>query len=753
MKTDDPRLTAYALGELTGAEREAFEAELALSEDLQRELIALTQLTDMIAQLPPNPEDQLDAEDRRALKTQIRSNLAERQKTRWTRMAVVGTLTAAAACVVLLLNLQETPQAFQGQKIADTRSVPKDSNAPAGPVPEAQTAKSDPALVAAVQKQIKARLEKSEQRLIAEAQSFTQAGRYDLAVKRYEQVLNQDPYNVDARKGVEAINQARSSYAATAYNESRGRMLMSVDRAWERPVIWYNDTPQASVQMQLAEAGSPVMSGRRAVDAMIQPAAPQGGFNTESYDAIQENVFLAAKENPLSTFSIDVDTASYANMRRFLQAGQRPPAGAIRTEELINYFRYDLPQPQGDAPFSVTTDVTRAPWSPRHLLARIALQGRDIERSKLPPSNLVFLVDVSGSMGQPNKLPLLQQTLLELVDELRDRDRVALVTYAGSTSVVLPSTSGENKAAIRSAIERLGAGGSTNGASGIQLAYQTAREQFLAEGNNRVLLCTDGDLNVGITSQSDLVDLIENERKSGVFLSVLGFGTGNYKDSTLEKLADKGNGNYAYIDSLSEGRKVLVEQMGATLFTIAKDVKIQVEFNPATVAGYRLIGYENRLLAKEDFNDDTKDAGEIGAGHTVTALYEIVPVGQELPADRSVDPLKYQSPAPVATAAPVSEDLFTVKLRYKAPDGEVSKLIEKEVGSEVVDFEKAPADARFAAAVAAFGMKLRGSPAAGDLGWEDIRKIARDSLGEDKGSYRAEFLTLIEKARQLPKER
>jgi len=433
----------------------------------------------------------------------------------------------------------------------------------------------------------------------------------------------------------------------------------------------------------------------------------------------------------------------------------------VRIEELLNYFTYDYPQPDGDAPFSVTAEVSRAPWNEKHLLARIALKGREIAADKLPPSNLVFLIDVSGSMNEPDKLPLLQTALRGLVQRLRPTDHVAMVVYAGNSGLVLPSTSGEDKSRIFDAIDRLEAGGSTNGAAGIELAYQTAREHFLKDGNNRVILCTDGDFNVGVTSQSELVRLIERERESGIFLSVLGFGTGNVKDSTMEKLADKGDGNYAYIDSAAEARKVLGQQMSGTLFTIAKDVKIQVEFNPATVTGYRLLGYEDRLLAKEDFNDDKKDAGEIGAGHTVTALYEIVPAGQALPESRPVDPLKYQTPSaqsarsatqPINHQPSTINDLFTVKLRYKAPAGGASKLLEKAVAGNAESLDKATADFRFASAVAAFAMKLRGGNDDATMDWSAIQRLARGTLGDDPGASRAEFLTLVEKAKALSAE-
>ena len=481
-----------------------------------------------------------------------------------------------------------------------------------------------------------------------------------------------------------------------------------------------------------------------------QAASTPSNFNTEAYAAVRENEFVTAKENPLSTFSIDVDTASYSNVRRFLDDEMRPPAGAIRTEELINYFRYNYPQPTGDDPFSVNLEVSRAPWNPERELVRIGLKGRELPAEERGPANLVFLIDVSGSMDEPDKLPLLQRSLSALVENLADEDCVAIVTYAGSSGLVLAPTEGAKKREILEAISNLRAGGSTHGSEGIRLAYETTREQFREDGNNRVILCTDGDFNVGVTDESELQKLIEKERESGVFLSVLGFGTGNMNDSTMELLANKGNGNYAYIDSISEGCKVLVEQMGSTLFTIAKDVKIQVEFNPARVAGYRLIGYENRLLAKEDFNNDKKDAGEIGAGHTVTALYEIIPAGQPIPNSPSVDPLKYQHPEQDADAASTSNELLTVKLRYKAPEGDKSRLMEIPLtADDIPSFDAASEDFRFASAVAAFGMKLRGSPDAGKISWSEIQDIARGALGNDPGSYRAEFLTLIEKAKAV----
>jgi Ca-activated chloride channel family protein len=468
------------------------------------------------------------------------------------------------------------------------------------------------------------------------------------------------------------------------------------------------------------------------------------GFNTEAYDHIEENRFKRVDSDPLSTFSIDVDTASYANVRRFLSDGELPPAGAVRTEELINYFRFGYPEPSGSDPFSITTELAACPWNPKHRLALIGLQGRALDERDPAPRNLVFLLDVSGSMMPADKLPLVRTAMRMLTDVLTERDRVAIVVYAGASGLVLPSTSGDQKERIQQALARLEAGGSTNGAEGIQLAYEVARRNFIRGGVNRVILATDGDFNVGVTNQSDLVRLIERERASGIFLSVLGVGTGNLKDSTMEKLADKGNGNYSYLDSVHEAKKVLVREAGATLETIAKDVKIQVEFNPREVAGYRLIGYENRLLKNEDFNDDTKDAGEIGAGHSVTALYEIVPAGEKVDAS-DVDPLKYQRESRQSSAAG-SGELLTVKVRYKAPDGDTSQLL-----SRVLENRPEPMTANlgFASAVAEFGMLLRESPLLSHSSFESVRARATKFRGDDEEGYRAQFVQLVDRAASL----
>ena len=471
------------------------------------------------------------------------------------------------------------------------------------------------------------------------------------------------------------------------------------------------------------------------------------GHNTEAYGRIVENPFLGVVQNPLSTFSIDVDTASYANVRRFLNQGTLPPPDAVRIEEMVNYFSYDYAPPDGATPFSVHIEVAGCPWAPEHRLARVGLKGWEMAADERPASNLVFLLDVSGSMRPQNKLPLVKKAMRFLVKQLGEKDRVAIAVYANASGLVLPSTSCDDQRAVLQAIKRLESGGSTNGGQGIQLAYDVATQNFIDGGVNRVILATDGDFNVGVTNQGELVRLIEDKAKSGVFLTVLGFGMGNVKDSTLEKLADKGNGSYAYIDTFLEAKKVFGQQLGATLVTIAKDVKIQIEFNPAQVGAYRLIGYENRILAAEDFNDDTKDAGEIGAGHTVTALYELVPAGQEVDLP-SVDPLRYQRHTRLTRAADTDE-LFTLKLRYKDPDADASQLLSFTIKDDDVPFEQASEDLKFAASVAGFGMILRQSEHKGTATLDGVLEIAEEGLGDDRYGYRREFIELVRKAKAL----
>jgi Ca-activated chloride channel family protein len=502
--------------------------------------------------------------------------------------------------------------------------------------------------------------------------------------------------------------------------------------------------PPVSAPVRIIPDNPTVFDGTSIYDRRSPP-------NTANYATIIDNPFRRVSQEPLSTFSSDVDTASYSNLRRFITQNQLPPAAAVRIEEMVNYFNYDYAQPSGNDPIGASMEIASAPWSPTHRLVRIGIKARDIEARKRPPSNLVFLIDVSGSMQPPERLPLIKNGLKMLVGSLSENDHVSIVVYAGASGVVLPSTSGNRRDIINAALDRLEAGGSTNGGAGIQLAYQIAMGNFIPGGTNRVILATDGDFNVGITSQNELTRLIQERAKSGVFLSVLGVGTDNLKDSTMERLADMGNGNYAYLDSLNEAYKVLVEQMSGTLVTVAKDVKLQVEFNPAVVEAYRLIGYEDRLLANADFNNDRKDAGDMGAGHTVTALYEIVPRGGPVPGPE-VDPLKYQSPAagPGGAASPVrnaSSETLTLKIRFKDPNGTESKLISLPLTDREGTFSKATADFRFAASVAEFGMILRNSPYRGNATVGEVIENAKASKGSDKNGYRQEFIQLVQKSR------
>ena len=705
----DSRITAYATGELQGRERVIFETEMAASDLLHGEVESMSVLAKQLA--AEKPTDRFTADERARLLAKCAAARKSRKVAGTSLKVVLWTSVAAAACLIIFAGFV----AMVGQGSRPLLMASMSVEPPAAELPRATAAH------------------------VAAPQSITESSK----------TVAQAPPSAPARETREALIMPDSSDLVALRAETAERApvpqaappaLMMAMRAEAPDVRRKAVVPQDEDSlMELQALHSRVARPQPALSAPVE-------FNTEAYASVRENEFVTAKENPLSTFSIDVDTASYSNVRRFLDDEVRPPAGAIRTEELINYFRYNYPEPAGEDPFSVNLEVSRAPWNPGRELVRIGLKGRELPAEDRGPANLVFLIDVSGSMDEPGKLPLLQRSLSALVENLSAEDRVAIVTYAGSSGLALAPTPGAKKRDILDAVGNLQAGGSTHGSEGIRLAYATAREHFRQDGNNRVILCTDGDFNVGVTDESELQKLIEKERESGVFLSVLGFGTGNLNDSMMELLADKGNGNYAYIDSISEGRKVLVEQMGSTLFTIAKDVKIQVEFNPARVAGYRLIGYENRLLAQEDFNDDKKDAGEIGAGHTVTAFYEIIPAGQPVPGSPSVDPLKYQRPENDSASA--SNELLTVKLRYKAPDGDKSKLIEIPLtADDIPAFDTASEDFRFASAVAAFGMKLRGSPEAGKISWSEIQNIARAALGNDPGTHRAEFLTLIEKAK------
>ncbi len=683
---DDPKLTAYALDELSGAEKMEMATAVAASPAAQQYVAELREFSGLL-------HSEYDAE--RATLPALRTNILPlpQKDDPWTfsrRLALAATIALAALIgVVAIGTMKRGGLPGQGKRglVANGSTTSHSAETPVfaedepviatgTPIPMAEEVGPNPVLG-----------------------------------------INRDLIDGSGGRSANGLALAKSSSAA----------------------------PNAMMSYQTAPAPPP-LAGRYRHD-----------FDTAEYGHIEENPFLAAKGNPLSTFSIDVDTASYANVRRFIEDGALPPKDAVRIEEIINYFTYDYPQPTDDTPFSINLDAASCPWAPTHRLVRIGLKGREMPNEKRPSSNLVFLLDVSGSMDGPNRLPLVKQAMRLLVDKLGENDRVAIVVYAGGSGLALPSTNGTQKEKILSAIEDLKAGGSTNGAEGIELAYQTAAAHFIKGGTNRVILATDGDFNIGVTNNGDLVRLIEEKAKSGVFLSVLGVGDNNLNDSMMQQLADKGNGNYAYLDSIAEARKVLVQQMSGTLVTIAKDVKIQVEFNPARVASYRLIGYEKRLLRKEDFNDDKVDAGEIGAGHTVTALYEVVPVGAANdPASNvpAVDALKYQAngakPAP-SIAPQGSGELLTVKLRYKKPDGDKSELRERSFVDSGAKFENATVDLKFAAAVAEFGMLLHDSANKGNGTLGAVAEWAQEGKGADAEGYRAGFIELVRKARALKK--
>lgn len=493
-----------------------------------------------------------------------------------------------------------------------------------------------------------------------------------------------------------------------------------------------------------------ISSKQMAVRSLGMPALIYDRYaNREEYSHNAENRFKSPVKDPLSTFSIDVDAASYSNIRRFINQGEMPPKDAVRIEEMINYFNYNYPKPTGNDPVRITTEVGICPWNKTHRLVQIGLKAREIENQNLPASNFVFLIDVSGSMFGPTRLELVKSSLRLLVNNLREKDRVAIVTYCGDARVALPSTPGNEKQKIKDALETLTAGGSTAGGAGIKEAYRIAQKNFIAQGNNRIILCTDGDFNVGASSETELENLIESKRKSGIFLTVLGYGMGNYKDNKMQILAQKGNGNHAYIDNIQEANKVLVNEFGSTMYAVAKDVKLQVEFNPAKVQSYRLVGYETRMLNNEDFNDDTKDAGEMGAGHTVTALYEIIPTGTPGNIPGSVDPLKYQSQTNVNAQTSNSSELLTVKLRYKTPEEEKSKKIEKSVTDMGKD--NVSPDFRFASAVAMFAQLLKDSDFKGEATYDKVIETANKGLSFDPEGYRAEFVCLVQSAKGLNK--
>jgi Ca-activated chloride channel homolog len=712
---DDPNLTAFALGELSGAEKAAMEEAVSTSAEAQAFVADTQQIARLLKSEYAADEHQLPERSPNIVRMEEQRRLWS--STQW------GSLAAALAIFAVLGALAVSTIQRKSGTIAnaiarkDRQNLPLvDSSTVVEAIPEA-TVETQPVATPAEQNYLAMQP--------AAPPNTTPAFHLD------------GPTSAGAGESYEKRSLAKAGKYAVPKGTFASRF------GFDSGV-----TQHRALEETRSELSESDLSSRYRQD-----------FDTATYDHVSENPFLPAASNPLSTFSIDVDTASYSNVRRFINAGSLPPKDAVRVEEMVNYFSYDYREPEGDKPFSIDLDATACPWDASHRLLRIGLKGREVAAENRPASNLVFLLDVSGSMMPAERLPLVKQAMRLLVEKLTEKDRVAIVIYAGGSGLALPSTTGDRKETILRALEDLKAGGSTNGAEGIELAYKVAADNFIKGGVNRVILATDGDFNIGVTNQGDLIRLIEEKAKTRVFLSVLGVGTDNLKDSTMQKLADKGNGNYAYLDSIDEARKVLVQQVNGTLMTIAKDVKIQVEFNPARVASYRLIGYEKRMLRKEDFNNDKVDAGEIGAGHTVTALYEIVPAGTGAtdPATSipPVDPLKYQAPPNPASAATTqadpkqSQEMVTVKLRYKKADGDTSELTDRSFVDNGSRFENAAPDLKFAAAVAEFGMILRDSAHKGKGTIGAVIEWAQEGRGRDTAGYRAGFIELARKTQAL----
>jgi Ca-activated chloride channel family protein len=791
MKIDanDPRWTAYALGEIEDEqERAEIESILEVSPEMRRLVEEIRSTGNVLSQ-------ELKAEPAVDLTSAQRMRIAEKANSgrTWFGLRPVWVLATAAALVLVsvitirqMKQIQKTPQQIQVAQVMPEQKAPAPIQtqvtqpAPAvqpaagtaktlrtvpnkTAVPDTDQAKSEesrkpevlaPATLAAVANQNQ--ITTSVQDALLESSSTTGQVMQEKTITLLPPVNTDmtDVINVmggvvrsDADSVFGNTNQTFGGAASNNVNVQRDGISVNDVRFAQSGIVSPGRLDPEMVsefKLVLTPVSPPPCCGR---PPLLPVQRMPGKFNTEAYDHILDNPFLDVVQNPLSTFSIDVDTASYSNMRRFLDGGNLPPKDSIRIEELVNYFDYDYKGPKDEKPFAVNFELTEAPWAPEHRLLRIGLKGREINQARRPDGNLVFLLDVSGSMADWNKLPLIKESMRALVDRLTEADRISIVVYASDADVLLPYARGDQKEKIMQAIDRLHAGGSTNGGAGIQLAYRTAQENFIKGGTNRIILATDGDFNVGITNRGDLARLIEEKAKTGIYLSALGFGMDNYKDATLEMLANKGHGNYAYIDTLNEAKKVLMEQIDSTLVAIAKDVKIQVEFNPRIVSSYRLIGYEDRVMAKEDFNDDAKDAGVIGAGHAVTALYELVPAGTSVP-NPGVDPLKYQKPLKPSSSAE-SNELVTVKIRNKEPEKDKSVLSEFTVKESKEKFIGASKDFKFAAAVAAFGMVLRDSPYKGTANLERALEWAQDGKGEDLHGYRQEFIRLIHRAISL----
>ena len=747
---NDPKLTDYALGEIQDEnERKAIEEFLELSEEARQEVDSIREAAALLtSELQNEPAPLLSQQHHQEIAAKSRRQSHPFLVLARSRWGLVGGL-AVAACLILAINVSLLNPG-QEERVGQLAQLERPAIVTTSGLGQGTSSaeKVDP-FVPLDRKDNESSVQPKERKAHLDGRAQPPQAVQQEAGELVDASAKKEPI---ARK-VSPQNRAKGSPSPPIFRYELGISRFRESAAQVSPAAGIPGGAVGGVAGVIG--GVHVMSGPPPVSAPVPPDIAPGqprrsqDFNTEAYDQIVDNAFMEVTQNPLSTFSIDVDTASYANVRRFLTRAVLPPRGAVRIEEMVNYFSYDYPAPSGSDPFSVQVEIAQAPWKLEHRLVRVGIKGKDVNLANRPSSNLVFLLDVSGSMRPENKLPLLKKAMRLLVEKLGENDRVAIAVYAGASGLVLPSTSCDKKEQILASLDRLQAGGSTNGASGIQLAYDTAVSNFIAGGINRVILATDGDFNVGVTNQGDLIRMIEEKAKSGVFLSVLGFGVGNYKDSTIEKIADKGNGNYAYIDTLNEARKVLVREMGGTLITIAKDVKIQIEFNPAQVKAYRLIGYENRMLRAQDFNDDTKDAGEIGAGHTVTALYEVIPAGQSVEVPQ-VDPLKYQKPR-ATTGASGSNEMLTLKLRYKEPSGQTSKPMEFPIRDAARLYSQASLDFKFAAAVASFGMILRDSPHKGSATLNGALELAIEGKGEDTHGYRGEFIELVKKAGSIQK--
>lgn len=786
----DALLTAYVLGELDSTETERLEARLEVEPELRAEVDAIRATTDSLhaalsAETGPGLTDDqraaitragsgtnADAPDAPEAQADPPAPLIFASRRFW-----AGIGLAAAACIVIALWLPSMLRPDEGENFARGErttlgdALSRDDASSPEPAAAPGRGRSTPAL-GKKDDEDKREAETPREYVLAD-RAPVDSGDAGVSLRAEQAKASASSMEELTRNTIGHSGAARELNGAAS--GGGGKVVLrdnAVPGARRRRVV---QTPAAAGVSEpprgdaMYRAGPPseaarAMKERRAagrIDADIAGRAidrKHGYLSTsgvvigggESYQQLVDNPFRSPLDAPLSTLSTDVDTASYANVRRFLNQGSIPPKDAVRIEELINYFDYDYAQPDGEHPFAVALAMTECPWAPDHRLVRIGLQAQTIEVEERPAANLVFLLDVSGSMNQPNKLPLVKESMKMLLEQLTGEDRVAIVTYAGQSGLALESTYCSEKAVIANAIDSLRAGGSTAGAAGIVLAYEQAVSHLIEGGVNRVVLCTDGDFNVGMSSDAEMVSLIEKKRDDGVYLTVLGFGTGNWQDAKMEQLSNAGNGNFAYIDSRPEAKKVLVDELSGTLVTVAKDVKYQVEFNPARVGAYRLIGYANRLLAPEDFNDDTKDAGDVGAGHSVTVLYEVVPP-DIVAKRRSVDPLKYQQAQKAAPSIDVvdSPELLTVKLRYKSPEGGASQLLEIPLVDEGVELAGMSGDEQFAAAVAAFGMILRDSEYRGNTDFGLVLDLAATGLGDVPDERRTEFIALVERARGI----